>query len=277
MSKITVKLPVLKKTISRLIKEAPVRAPEKVDPLLRLVRAFLEYDCDSTRAHSGESRIMGSVLDLNELRITPAIELAATLGVRYPFVESRCSALHRTLQSIFDREHHMNLANLEQMKNAELRRYLQTLSGINTYVEAVVALECFDVPAVPVDTKLFLWLISKGALPEGISAAEAQHVLENHIRASDVLDFHRGSRRELENWAPKIWPAVPKAPSPMLAPPPHQGSIPSAAKPHSAPAAAAVAPVLIKPLAAPVHQTAAKGSSHEPGVKKKRPPGKVKK
>ena len=88
MSKIAVKLPVLKKMVNRLIKEVPVRYADKVDPLVRLVRAFLEYDCDSARAHSGEARIMSSIMDLNELRVTPAIELAATLGVRYPFVES---------------------------------------------------------------------------------------------------------------------------------------------------------------------------------------------
>ncbi|HTV47108.1 MAG TPA: hypothetical protein VMG59_01560 [Phycisphaerae bacterium] len=267
MSKIAVKLPVLKKMINRFIKEAPIRPPEKVDPLVRLVRAFLEYDCDSTRAHAAEARIMSSIVDLNELRVTPAIELSATLGVRYPFVESRCSALHRTLQSIFDREHHMGLANLENMKNAELRRYLQTLSGINTYVEAVVALECFDVPAVPVDTKLLLWLISKGALPEGITAAEAQHILENHLKASDVLDFHRGARRDLENWVPKTWPAVPKAPSPMLAPPPHHGSIP---QPNAA------APTA-RPQTAPVAHSAVKGSSQEPAGKRKQPPAKTKK
>ena len=170
----------------------------------------------------------------------------------------------------------MGLANLENMKNAELRRYMQTLSGINTYVEAVVALECFDVPAVPVDTKLLLWLISKGALPEGITAAEAQHVLENHIKASDVLDFHRGARRELENWLPKVWPAVPKAPSPMLAPPPHHGSIPHTAKPQPA-AVVAAAPVVVKTQTAPVLRTAAKGSSHESAAKKNRPAGKAKK
>src|SRR5215216_6699653 len=107
MNKPNVKVEVLKKLIARLVKAAPAKKPEPADPLTRLIRAFLEYDCDDERAAVAERKIMESMVDFNELRVTPAIELAALLGARYPFAESRCSALHRTLQSIFDREHQM--------------------------------------------------------------------------------------------------------------------------------------------------------------------------
>ena len=103
MSKATIKLDVLKKTLLRLVKAAPARRTEPADPLTRLIRAFLEYDCDDARTVVAERKIMETMVDFNELRVTPAIELAALLGVRYPFAESRCSALHRTLHSIFDR------------------------------------------------------------------------------------------------------------------------------------------------------------------------------
>ncbi len=219
MSKSGPNLDALNKMIKRLIKAAPAEHSEKLEPLPRLVRAFLEFDCDSGRLVAAETRIMSSVVDFNELRVTPAIELAASLGVRYPFAEARCAMLHRTLQSIFDREHQMSLDGLHGMKKADIRKYLQTLAGMNSYVEAVVALECFDVSAAPVDTKFQLWLISKELFSAETNIPDMQHVLEKHIRAGDMLKFHHGVRREIDEWAPKVWPKAAKIPSPILAPP----------------------------------------------------------
>jgi len=161
------------------------------------------------------------------LRVTPAIELAALLGARYPFAESRCAALHRTLQSIFDREHHMRLERVKELKKAEIRPYFQSLAGITPYVEAAVCLDAFGVPAAPVDTKLLLWLISKDVLPEGIDIKTAQHVIEKQLKATEAEDFFHGSRKEIDDWSPKSWPAVAKAYAPILAPPPVDGSGPS--------------------------------------------------
>jgi endonuclease III len=219
MNKPNIKVDVLKKTIARLVKATPARKPEPLDPLKRLIRAFLEYDCDEARTQVAERKIAENMVDANELRVTPAIELAALLGVRYPFAESRCSALHRTLQSIFDREHQMRLDRLKEMKKTEIRPYFQSLAGITPYVEAAVSVDCFGVAAAPVDTKLLLWLISKDALPEGIDIKTAQQIIEKHLKATEAEDFFHGSRKEIDDWSPKSWPQVAKVPSPILAPP----------------------------------------------------------
>jgi len=221
---VNVKIDVLKKMLTRLVKAAPAKRPDPVDPLTRLIRAFLEYDCDEARTTVAERKIMENMVDFNELRVTPAIELAALLGVRYPFAESRCAALHRTLQSIFDREHHMRLDRVKEMKKAEIRPYFQSLAGITPYVEAAVSVDCFGIAAAPVDTKLLLWMISKEALPEGMDIRSAQHVIEKHLKAGEAEDFFHGSRKEIDDWSPKSWPQVAKAYSPILAPPPIEGS-----------------------------------------------------
>jgi hypothetical protein len=220
MNKAHMKLDLLKKIIARLVKAAPARRPEPVDPLTRIIRAFLEYDCDEARTAVAERKVLDNMVDFNELRVTPAIELAALLGVRYPFAESRCSGLHRTLQSIFDREHHMRLDRIKEMKKAEIRPYFQSLAGITPYVEAAVSVDCFGIPAAPVDTKLLLWLISKDALSEGTDIRTAQHILEKHLKTGEAEEFFHGSRREIEDWVPRSWPQVAKVPSPILAPPP---------------------------------------------------------
>lgn len=220
MNKFNVKLDVLKKMVARLAKSAPAKKPEPVDPLTRIIRAFLEYDCDEARTTVAERKILDTMVDFNELRVTPAIELAALLGVRYPFAESRCSALHRTLQSIFDREHHMRLDRVKEMKKAEIRPYFQSLAGITPYVEAAVSVDCFGIVAAPVDTKVLLWLISKEALPEGIDIRSAQQVIEKCLKAGEAEEFFHGARKEIDDWSPKSWPQVAKVHSPILAPPP---------------------------------------------------------
>ncbi|HEY4330603.1 MAG TPA: hypothetical protein VGN88_12765 [Phycisphaerae bacterium] len=247
MNKANVKIENLKKTVTRLVKAAPAKRPDPVDPLTRLIRAFLEYDCDEPRTTTAERKILENMVDFNELRVTPAIELAALLGVRYPFAESRCAGLHRTLQSIFDREHHMRLDRVKEMKKAEIRPYFQSLAGITPYVEAAISVDCFGIAAAPVDTKLLLWLVNKDALPEGTDLKTAQHLIEKLLRSGEAEDFFHGSRREIDDWSPKSWPQVAKVPSPILAPPPIEGHGPPAAAPAAVEAAKMPAKEVKKP------------------------------
>ncbi len=218
MTKSHVKSDVLKKLITRWTRHAPPEGP-KMEPLARLVHAFLEYDAEMSRAQSAVQRLVSTMTDYNELRVTPAIELAAILGVRYAFAEGRCASLHRTLQAIFEREKQMSLESLHQMHKPEIRKYLKSLAGINPYVEAAVALDCFGVPAAPVDMKLILWLKNKQVVTEECTVLELQQVLERQIRAPQMGMFFRASRKDLEDWMPKVWPAVTRNPSTVVAPP----------------------------------------------------------
>ena len=63
MSKVNVKVDALKKVISRLVKAAPARKSEPVDALARLIRAFLEYDCDEARTAAAERKILDNMVD----------------------------------------------------------------------------------------------------------------------------------------------------------------------------------------------------------------------
>jgi endonuclease III len=244
----------LRKIIRRLLAQAPPGGARTMDPLARLVRAFFEYDADLPRAEAAEGRILAAVADYNELRVTPVTEIATLLGVRYPFAEARCQALRRTLQAIFEREHHMSLDCLKDMKKSEVCKYLRTLTGIPGYVEAVVALECCGVHTLPVDTKLLLWLKHKRALPADTTIPQAQELLEKQVRADQLLALHRAARRELEGWSPKSWPA-PEKPA-AVAPPPAPTAQPAAAAPPSRPAKPAAA----ASKARPAHQRGPAGT-----------------
>ena len=52
----------------------------------------------------------------------------------------------------------------------------------------------------------------------------AQQVIEKHLKTGETEDFFHGGRKEIDDWSPKSWPHVAKAPSPILAPPPIEGA-----------------------------------------------------
>ncbi len=232
MNKVGIKPDALKKITARLVRHAPASTVGKIppDPLQRLVEAFMEYDTEPARGQAAAAKLIGAMVDYNDLRVTSVMEMVALIGSRYPFADSRCAALRRTLQSIYDREHQLSLECLRHMKKAEIRKYLQTLYGINAYVEAIVALDSFDVHAVPVDTKLLLWMINKDAASPETTVLDLQQALERSLRGDEMADFHHGARKELESFTPRVWPAPVK-----LTPQP------SATIAQAAPVAAAVA------------------------------------
>ena len=218
MKKNAINLEVLKKIVARFIKAAPeTPAPtEAPNPIARIVQAFLEFDCDKIRSEAAEKRLLSSVVDYNELRVTPAIELAATIGTRYPYAEYRCTALHYTLHALYDTENAMTLARLHEMKKPEIRPFLRSLAGMTAYIEAAVAMDCFDVPAVPIDTKLLLYLQAKGAITDDAPVDQVQTALEKLAKGENAAKFFAGSRVELDTWQPKTWPASPKVGSAIL-------------------------------------------------------------
>ena len=209
MNKVGIKPDALKKIAARLVRHAPASPTGNIapDPLQRLVEACMEYDTEPARGQAAAAKLIGAMVDYNDLRVTSVMEMVALIGSRYPFADSRCAALRRTLQSIYDREHQLSLECLRHMKKAEIRKYLQTLYGINAYVEAIVALDSFDVHAVPVDTKLLLWMISKDAASPETTVLDLQQALERSLRGDEMADFHHGARKELELFTPRVWPA----------------------------------------------------------------------
>ncbi len=53
------------------------------------------------------------------------------------------------------------------------------------------------------------------------------------MKSNEAEDFFHGSRKEIEDWSPKSWPVVAKVHSPILAPPPIEGT-PAAAEAKAA-------------------------------------------
>lgn len=174
-------------------KERP--ATPDPDPIVNLVMAFLEWDASHRSAESAYSRLMGALVDHNDLRVSRPHEIAAILGERYPRVQERSARLHDVLQAIFEREHAVSLAGLEKKAKKDIYKYLLSLPGMVPYVAARVFLLSFAGHAIPVDNVLVQCLKEAETVDPEATADEIAGFLEKHVKAEEAVNVHYDLRR----------------------------------------------------------------------------------
>lgn len=187
-------------------------------PLLRLIHSFLCYDATHRQADAAINRLVGGMIDLNDLRVSDPVELAAIVGEDYPGVIERCFRLKHALNSVYLRQHAMDLDPILKMSKTDARAYLDALEGMLPYVSAEVMLLCMDAHAIPVDEHLRARLVADGVVDPEASIPDIQAFLENHIPHSQALQVHGLLRAYVEravrvNLGPLKLPASRPAPA----------------------------------------------------------------
>jgi hypothetical protein len=162
--------------------------PEGADRLLwRLVYSFMAWESCPSRASQATRRLLGSVIDYNEMRVCLCDELAGMIGERYPRAAERCARLRSTLNELFRREHAVSLARATTLGKREAREYLESLEGMPPFVAARMGLVVLGGHAFPLDERLYQTLLEESALPEAMPIAEASNWLERQFRAGEAL------------------------------------------------------------------------------------------
>jgi hypothetical protein len=168
-----------------------------VDPTTRLVVGFLQWNATTRQAENALQRLMGEVVDNNDLRVTHPAEVAGILGPRYPRAEERAARLRDALQAVYQREHATSLDALAGKAKKDVRAYLDSLPGIVPYVSAYVMLVGYGGHAAPLDEKLLELLRQQEVVDPSAELEEVAGFLERHIRAEDALEAHLA----LQAWA----------------------------------------------------------------------------
>ncbi len=168
-----------------------------VDPATRLVIGFLQWNATTRQAHAALQRLMGGVVDNNDLRVTHPAEIAGILGPRYPLATERAARLRDALQAVYQREHATSLDGLTGKAKKDVRAYLDSLPGIVPYVSAYVMLVGFGGHAMPLDDRLLELLREQGVVEPSASLEEVAGFLERHIKAEEALVTHLA----LQAWA----------------------------------------------------------------------------
>lgn len=159
-------------------------------PLEELVYSMLLWEAPASKADGAYKRIVASMVDFNELRVTRSPELVALMGKTYPRVEERAARLRAALNELFLREYAVTLDPCAAMSKRDARKYLESLEGCPQYVAARVLLLRMDGHAIPVDDRLNYRLMEAGVTEEDADCSKTAGVLERHVKAEDARAVH---------------------------------------------------------------------------------------
>ncbi len=163
--------------------------PEPTDPIQQLIIGILAENTSEAKAAALFKRICEQMVDLNELRVTPALELAETMGGAVPQAREKAERIVRVLNEIRQRQDTLDLSFLKQRGRREAREYLESLEGVGPAAAASVVVHSLGGHAIPVDYLTIYVLRKEDAVEGSANAAEVQSFLERHITAAEARMF----------------------------------------------------------------------------------------
>ncbi|MEP0848297.1 MAG: hypothetical protein HRF50_15925 [Phycisphaerae bacterium] len=161
--------------------------PAQGDPVTQLILGILTRDVQEARARDALERLRACVVDYNELRVIPVIELTDVLG-EYPDARRKAEDLSRALNKIFLDEHAVLLDRLKSMSRREAEAYLRRIEGLEPYTIARIQLLGLQQPAFPLDEAMWAYARSQAIVDPRCTLDEAQSFLERQFDADDLPD-----------------------------------------------------------------------------------------
>ncbi|GMV96586.1 MAG: hypothetical protein HRF43_04800 [Phycisphaerae bacterium] len=165
------------------------RVPEPTDPIEQLILGILGACTSDHKAAAVYRRLREHTVDLNELRVTPAMELAELIGPGLPLAREKARRIVDALNAIRRRQDKLDLSFLQQRGRREAREYLESLEGVDKSAAASVVLFSLGGHAIPVDDLILYVLRQEGAVDPGADIAEVQGFLERTIPAAEAAEF----------------------------------------------------------------------------------------
>jgi endonuclease-3 len=182
--------------------------PDHTEPIEQLILGILARDTTEAKAQAAFRRLRESLVDHNELRVTPAVELAETLGPDLPDAATRAQNLVDALNAIYDRHNVVDLSFLRDKPVRDAREYLRALPGVDEFTAARVVLYSLGGHAIPVDQSMVWVLRKENLVPPEATLSEVQAFLERHISAQEAAEFAALMHRYAAGRLPKTVPVT---------------------------------------------------------------------
>lgn len=165
-----------------------VNRPAVGDPITQLTLGVFTRDAVETKAREVLDIVHGMVVDYNELRVIPPMELARTIG-EYPGVREKCEDLSRALNRIFAIEHAVSLERFRNASARDTQVYLERIDGLEPYTRARIRLLGLGQHAIPLDEAMWAYARREEIVDPKCPLDEAQQFLERQVSADDALEF----------------------------------------------------------------------------------------
>jgi hypothetical protein len=160
--------------------------------------SFLMWESTQEKAQSAYDRVLESVVDFNDLRVSMPHETVEMIGPRYPLALNRAQRLRAALRNIYLREHAVSLDKPAAAGKRDLKKYVDSLEGMVPYVANRVLLLCFDTHGLPVDEQLRTALIDAEVADASVEVPELASWLASQIRADDSASTHAAFQKWLD-------------------------------------------------------------------------------
>jgi hypothetical protein len=175
-----------------------VSLPPTTDPITQLILGVLSRDTPETKASEGLERLRSIVVDYNELRVIPPIELAGILG-DFPDARLKCEDISRALNGVFAQEHSISLDRLAGLPRKDVQGLLAQIGGLEPYTRARIRLLGLHQHALPLDEAMWALARAEHLVDARCPLLEAQQFFERQIAEEDALEFYALLKRHAWN------------------------------------------------------------------------------
>jgi len=160
-------------------------------PVEHALRAVLSEEATDDQVDQAMERIRKHFVDLNDLRVSRPREIRDVLGTNFPRSGHKARVIPRLLDQVFKQHNSMVWDFLEKMGKVEARAYFEKLEDVRPFVAAVIARDCAEAHAVPVDNDVARVLGRLGIVDPGTqSESGMQAFLERAVKASRAYEVH---------------------------------------------------------------------------------------
>lgn len=158
------------------------------DPITQMILGVLSRNTPETKAQEGLDRFRGIVVDYNELRVVPSLELADLIS-DFPDNRLKAEDVSRALNAVFATEHAVTLERIAQLNKKEMLAALEEIDGLEAYSRARIRLLGLGQHAIPLDEAMWAYLRQQEVVDQRCPLIEAQQFLERQIAAEDAHEF----------------------------------------------------------------------------------------
>jgi len=170
--------------------------PESITDILIL--AILATNDTYARAKQAMKKIQDDMVDFNELRVTPTVELAELLEEYLSDSHKTAGDLVRTLNSVFLKFDTLDLSYLKEKHKNELVKLFEEIKGCPDHARSVMLLFGFDIPTLPLDDRMVDYLVSVEAMPPEVDQPTVKAFIERQLKASELAVFYWQLRKATE-------------------------------------------------------------------------------
>ena len=163
-----------------------------------VIYSIISEKMNEKKTESAMKRFSEYFVDLNDLRVSRAEEIAEALGENKPLTREIASKIIMILQSIFNNYHKVSLEALKKLGKRPARQILEKLDGTSNFIVDYCMLTSLRGHAVPLTEDMIRYLKSKDLVDEDANQEQISGFLAKQISAKNGYEFYALLRHESE-------------------------------------------------------------------------------